>query len=314
MSDEMEKLKKQNRQLKRKLKALKPPPSQPALSTSRKALEEAAIHAEAIKPQTPKPEPLPVTVPATKKKGNWLFGAKKEQAPPAPTLTSAVPRVKKIGGRRMWLFWPGLAVLSLAIIIFVVYMKEPSNQFLGLVFVFVAAAGGTMTWFGLKKREEGVKFIDPKKPDEKPLKGLANCLNIYYRKDKKGKVECDRIVFEKMPDDELAKMREEGRLGKYQRFRNDGNYYFVHEQSPDDNLLYPFRLPDTVYYSPRELINVVTMPASHKYAKPKATMMDKLKPAMLLIGIAIVAFLMVITSAPPAPEDNNPAAARSVLK
>jgi hypothetical protein len=43
-------------------------------------------------------------------------------------------------------------------------------------------------------------------------------------------------------------------------------------------------------------------------------MMDKLKPAMLLIGIAIVAFLMVITSGPPAPEDNNPAAARSVLK
>lgn len=304
---ELKRLRRQNKQYRAKLKALKP--QSPALDTSMKELEDAASKAAALKPQ-PIPETQPGETPPSKKKGNWLFGTTK----PKISITSSIPVVKKVSGRRMWLFWPGLVSLAIAVLIFIGFLKDPSNQFLAILFVVIGGFGGAMAWFGIKKREEGVKFIDPKKPAEKPFKGLANCLNIYYRKDKKGKVECDRIVFEKLPDETLAKMKEEGRLGKYQRFRNDGNYYFVHGQDPDDGMLYPLRLPDTVYFSPRELINVVTMPASHKYAKPKSTMMDKLKPAMLLIGIGIIALLMVVTNGSPKPEGNNPTVTGSIQK
>jgi hypothetical protein len=285
--DDVTKLKRQIKMLRKKLKYQSSEKPARGPEGSMKVLKEAANKAASLKMQKPpKPEPAPANI----------------------------PKIKKIGGRRMWSLWPGLGLIALAILVFIIYIKDPTNQIMALIFVAVVAGGIGLTWFGLKKREEGIYIKEPIRPGEKPLKGRANCLNIYYLKDNKGTIKNDRIVFEHLPDEELEKMREEHRLGKFQRCRDDGNYYFVHEQNPTDGKLYPFTLPDQVYFNPMELINVITMPASHRYAKPKATMMDKIKPALLLIGIGIMALLLIVTSGPPAPDNNQPTAARSISK
>jgi len=317
MVDELKKLKRQNRKLKSELKELKSPttneninPTADNTNSEMVKLLEAALRAVALKPNPTLPEPTPAKPIPDKKTHKSLmtilFGPTVHKKSPSSTSSSTIPQVKKVGGRHTWAIWAGTGIFALAIIIFILYIQAPTNQIMAILFVIIGAVGAGLLWYGFQKKEEGVYFKEPLRPGEKPLKGQANCLNIYYRKDTAGNKKTYKIAFEILTNEELEKMQAEHLLGKYQRCRNDGNFYFVHEQNPDDGLLYPFNLPDQVYFNPHELINVVTMPASHKYAKPKSGNMDKLKPAFLLIGIGIMAILLIVNSGSTPPENNNP--------
>lgn len=216
---------------------------------------------------------------------------------------------KKTGGRRWWLIWVGVVLLAIAIPVFFFYMQNPENTFMAFVLILFGGGGATCLWYGLKKREESVYFKTPD-AEGKQFKGRANCMNIYYRLDR-GKLCTDRIEFEQLSQEELIAMKNEGRLGKYQRCRNDGNYYYVHELVPEqdgsgkykpvkDWKFYPFLLPDEVYFSPCELANVVTMPATQKLYKPKPGKFDKLKPWLLLAGAGILFLLIIVLQPTPA--------------
>lgn len=255
------------------------------------AVQEPGQHGQSKeKPTVTVVAPLPTATGGTQ--------AKEIIPAPPPEIKTSVPRIKKIGGRRWWLVWLGIGLLGVSIPLFLMYNAAPSNTIMAVVFVLFFASGAGCLWYGLKKREEGVYFKQDLMEGRKPFKGRANCLNIYYDKDKNGKTKTGRIAFEQFTDAELLEMKTEGRLGKYQKWRQDGNWYFVHEQDPKDGRLYPMALPDQVYFNPRELPIPLTMPASHKYAKPKPSTLSKLKPILVMGAILIMAIVIIATGAP----------------
>lgn len=217
---------------------------------------------------------------------------------------------KKSGGRRWWMVWAGLGAIGLSIPVFVLSNNgQTTNTLLQLIFALFFIGGIVTAWLGIKKREEQVIFHDIKARTALPFIGKANCFNIYYRLDR-GKLVTDKISPEQLSEETLKQMEIEGRLSRLHRCRNDGEYYYVHELMPEKEngqwkplsewKLYPFILNDMLYFSPRELANVVTMPASTKYARPKPNKFDRIKPALLMIGAGILGVLIIIFSSPPA--------------
>ena len=229
-----------------------------------------------------------------------------KQTPPSPADKKG-EGYKKTGGRRWWLIWLGAVLIALAVPIFLVYNTNPSNIAMAFLLVLFGGGGIACLVFGLKAREESVKFVSLQ--GKQKLKGKANCMNIYYKLDREGKLITDRVEFEFFDEDRLKKMQVEGRLGKYQRCRNDGNYYYVHELVPvmgkgkvykpvREWELNPLILPDQVYFNPRELANVVSMPEVFKYLKPKPGKFDKIKPVLLAVGAGILAVLIIALQSP----------------
>lgn len=229
------------------------------------------------------------------------------QAPPSPTGEKS-EGYKKTGGRRWWLVWLGAGLSALAIPVFLVYNTNPSNLAMAFLLVLVGGGGISCLFFGLRAREESVKFVSLE--GKQKLKGRANSLNIYYKLDKAGNLVTDRIEFNFFNEGQLKAMQDEGRLGKYQRCRNDGNYYYVHELVPvigEDKVykpveewkLHPLLLPDQVYFNPQELANVVSMPEVFKYLKPKPGKFDKIKPVLLAVGAGILAIVIIALQSPP---------------
>jgi uncharacterized integral membrane protein len=251
----------------------------------------------------------PVTESQEKNKDHALIGTNNAAVPAKADDPDKALEPKKVGGRCWWMVWVGSGSLALSILLFIIYNTDPSNTFMAVMFVFFFAGGIGFLWFGLKKREENVYFKDVEIANEKKYKGKANCLNVYYRLID-GELRPDKIAFEWLPRETLIEMKKENRLGKYQKCRGDGNYYFVHELKPEKDKagkyksvdtwkLNPFILPDTMYFSPVELANVIGMPASTKYAKPKPGKLEKLRPVFLIIGAVLMGILIIATQAPP---------------
>ena len=210
---------------------------------------------------------------------------------PSPKTTPL--KVKNIGGRKWWQVFLGLALLGGAILTAIIYMSNPNNMMLAVFFVALGGGGVLFLFIGLKKRDEGIKFVRPGS-GKAPVKINANALNIYYGKDENGKVFCDRITFEEMAEKDIKSKHP-------QRCLDDGKWYYVHIYDPNKKELVPFTLPDTQYYDPREMVNPATMPATKKVLKPKPTLGEKLRPVLLVVAIGILGIIFIATGGTPPP-------------
>ncbi|GAG90009.1 unnamed protein product, partial [marine sediment metagenome] len=75
---------------------------------------------------------------------------------------------------------------------------------------------------------------------------------------------CDRMAFEEFEEKDI--------VSKYpQQLTNDGKWYYVHWYHPVDQKYIPFVLPDTRFFPPEEMANVIMMPSMKKVLKPKPT-------------------------------------------
>lgn len=219
-------------------------------------------------------------------------------------------KAKRIGGRRWWPIYLGLGLLILTVLIARLYMGSNNNMILAVLFVMFGVAGILSIFLGFKKRDEGYIFV---RPGGEKVKINANCLNIYYALDENGKAVCDYIAFEEMiPVARYESLEKEGLilpgqvkgdiLSKMpQRCLDDGKLYYAHIFDPFQSKLMPFKLPDTQYFDPREMINPITMQAVKKELKPIPTLGERLRPALLVAAIAILSVLFIATGAPPAP-------------
>lgn len=223
----------------------------------------------------------------------------------AKTKQSELPKVKRVGGRRWWPVYAGVGLFIITALIAKLYLDSNNNMILAVLFVMSGTGGFLFIYQGLKRRDEGYVFV---KPGGEKVTINANCLNIYYRKNEDGDIECDYIAFEEMiPPDKYDAMTDilpgqvRGEIVSKmpQRCLNDGKFYYVHIFDPNKDKYLPFKLPDTQYFDPREMVNPVTMPAVKRELKPIPTLGEKLRPALLLIGIAILSVLFIATGGPP---------------
>lgn len=226
----------------------------------------------------------------------------------AQASTSELPKAKRVGGRKWWPIYAGIGLLIIAVLIAKLYLDSNNNMILAVLFVMFGASGGFSIFHGLKRRDEGYTFV---KHGEEKVNINANCLNIYYKKDESGAVKCDYIAFEEMiPPDKYEELKRKGEIlpGQVkgdilsrmpQRCLDDGKFYYVHIFDPAKNEYTSFELPDTQYFDPREMVNPIIMPSVKKEMKPIPTLGEKLRPALLVIGIAILTVLFIATGEPP---------------
>lgn len=238
-------------------------------------------------------------------KRNWFSFPDRKAVPASKPPVDNKPQVKKIGGRRWWQIYVGIGLLIISAFIAKLYMDVPYNMIIAIFFVIFGASGFFTLYLGLKKRDEGYKFV---KQGMEKVKVNANCLNIYYKKDGNENIKCDRIAFEEMISPEIYDEMEAVLPGQIrgdiisempQRCLDDGKFYYVHIFNPELNKLVPFELPDIQYFDPREMVNPVMMPAVKKELKPIPALGEKLKPVLLLVGIGILSVLFIATSGPP---------------
>lgn len=230
-----------------------------------------------------------------------------ETSTPAPapennqeqTIVKAeLPKVTKVGGRIWWQVILGIILLVVAAVFAMMYTKNMTNSFLAFGFVLSGGAAVLFLFMGLRKREEGMQLNRFGQGKKKNFK--ANCLNIYYGYDAETKKYfCQRVAFEWMEPDKI-------KSESPQQCLDDGKWYYVHIFDPVKSQYLPFRLPDTQYYSPKEFVNPLVMPASRKVLKPKPSLGEKVRPILLVVAIGIMGLIFVITQ--PAPNTNNPPA------
>lgn len=218
-------------------------------------------------------------------------------------------RVRKTGGRVWWQVGAGAGLAVAAILMLFLYTKSSNNMFLAIMFIVFAGGAFTLILMGLRKRDEGM-FLKPSKkkifcelceqvydPVEQHAecphtKIVPNCLNIYYGWDEaKQEHYCDRIAFEEMKKSEIVTKHP-------QRCLDDGKWYYVQIHDGKENKFIPFYIPDMIYYSPKEFPNALQMPLSRKYAKPRATLGEKLRPIVIVAILGIEAFIMLISATP----------------
>lgn len=214
----------------------------------------------------------------------------------AKTVKAELPKVTKVGGRIWWQVILGIVCLVVTVIFAMMYTKNMTNSFMAFGFVLSGGAAALFLFMGLRKREEGMQLNRPGYGKKKNFK--ANCLNIYYGFDAdKQKYFCHRVAFEWMEPDQI-------KSGSPQQCLDDGKWYYVHIFDPVKKAYEPFKLPDTQYYSPKEFINPLVMPASRKVLKPKPGLGEKIRPMLLVIAIGVMGLIFVITQ--PAPDTSAP--------
>ena len=180
-------------------------------------------------------------------------------------------KVKKTGDRRWWIAGIGVLALALAFYFMTLYSQDRNNFIVAMASILALAGGGAGIYFGLKKQSVGIILA----PGLKSIKE-ANCLNIYP----------DRIEFDKLVDKEL--------LGQPQRCHNDNKYYYVHILDEETEKLKVFILPDTQYRDPREFANNLNIPATRELMKGEATLIQKIAPFALVVGMLIVCFMFLV--------------------
>lgn len=224
----------------------------------------------------PKPQPKLST-------GFHLFGRKPE--------SSDELKVKHVSSRRWWLVILGGVAAASALIPLVLYIMNPRDSMaLGGLGIFGLAIGGGLAWWGLQERStSGLLVVAGGKPIvDRP----ANALVLHP----------DTIEFATV----------ENPQGHPMRCRNDNKYYYVGQVQVAEEAyqgmvatvkeagtrVKQFVLPDTQYRDPRELANLLNLPAHRKLAQREASLFQKIAPWALVAVFGILAILFVTSASP----------------
>lgn len=178
----------------------------------------------------------------------------------------------------------GIGFLVVGIGIGVLWWSNQTNVILAFMTVLTIPFGSYLLYMAFKESSIGYITADGKRKITR-----ANCLNIYARKEN-GKILPDKIAFEDMGDHPT---------GRLMRDRKDGKHYFVNQFNIKTNTLVPLQLPDNQYCDPARLLQAARMERSREYYTPVPNFFQKVRPALMLAGIAILGVILIALS--PAP-------------
>ncbi len=168
---------------------------------------------------------------------------------------------------RWWKIAGGAGLLALGI--FLAVFGNYGRQILIIMpGIFLTIAGGFLLYSGW--REGSLRILKKGEPDANSLVIRANS-----------------VGFEHIADAE----------GMQRRCANDGGWYHLLVEDKNKGLV-EYELPDAtgerLYYDPRELANVITMPANKKLFEPLPSLFQKV--AVGIMGLVVVALGIVIVA------------------
>lgn len=209
--------------------------------------------------------------------------------------------MKKIFENRWYLGCCGLALVVLAVVVFIAFdvVKEGKvNYVIALLDSTLMAGGGFCilklintfnTVGGDGGGGSGFKIDRWQKNKPKRMKGkISNELNTLYiiaRNNEDGQLMPYRMLFAYCTKPK----------GHRHKCENNGKYYYIHLVNQGKKEVRELILPDTVYLDPRKYVIPLTMPADEAYWKPSLTMWTRIAPAALIVTI-IIEWIIFITT------------------
>lgn len=186
-----------------------------------------------------------------------------------PEAKPDTKKTLKFNIKKTFMLLGGIALAPAGFWLFSIYARDIKNMPMGIGSVLLLITSAVLVWMAFKGKDSFVA---------KPLKAKAGVINSLI-------IHPDLIEFKQMDDIPDWQPR---------KCRNDGKLYYVYIDR--DSKLERFVLPDTIYRDPREVANYLNIPAHRALAQQEATFLEKISPAVLLLGIIAVGIIWVATT------------------
>ena len=179
--------------------------------------------------------------------------------------------IQQTSNRKWWLIGLGIAVIGLGLFLGMLWGQQRDNILLAFLTLIMLPGGGYLAYRGWGKRDEGL-IITP--GGQKFVAGPVNSINI-------------------SPDSIDFVMVKEPK-GHPQEVLNFHKYFYVNIFDEESGGYKPLTLPDTKYRDPREMANILNLPAHRRLISRRPSLVQKIAPFAILIAICIVGFLHLV--------------------
>lgn len=180
----------------------------------------------------------------------------------------------------------GLTLIGIGILFGSYYMKDTAVMLFGVVAILATGGGGYLSYASLSGAESGYQFA---KKGKKKFTGRENAFIWFARHDPETKRDIPVML-------KVCEINHPPRGARLHYFRKFKKHYYELFNNTETKKLEPFTLPDKIPFPP----NLFKIPAAMQtykdaieYSPP--TLMQKLAPGMILIGMCIVGLLMIMT-------------------
>lgn len=191
-----------------------------------------------------------------------------------------LPKVRQYSGRTWWQVAAGIGLFAVGLLFGSLYTQNMNNMLFALITALSWPCGGFLIWNGLKVKDAGYHFVT----GEAKRKGPCNVMKIHNGLDDNGKPIPIKIDFDYT----------DRPLGQPKKCRNDGKFYYIERLNPTNGVWGQFALPDKmIYFDPREYANAFGLPAHRKLYQNKPSLMQKIAPIFLVVGLIITSIAMI---------------------
>ena len=182
---------------------------------------------------------------------------------------------------------PGLVLIGIGIIAGTVYMSDNANMFMGVIAALAIASGALLSYQSVTSGESGFAFSGKRKGN---ITGRENAL-IFYAKHNPFIEGKDVPVILKFAEIEHIPI---GARPHY--LRNLKKHYYELFNNTKTKKLEPVVLPDKKSFPPGLFqIPAAMQPYKDAIEYSPPTMLQKIAPGILLLGMGLVGLLMVMT-------------------